>query len=217
MKAFVITIKDLDKSVESAKRCIASAKPQFNVEMFSAITPKDNPEKIFEAKGITSQYFTERYSRKENCMAAFLSHYSLWEMCAKANEEFTIFEHDALVVGNIPEFIGYTGCISLGAPSYGSYQTPMSFGLIPLTSKQYFPGAHAYRLNSIAAKTFIDAAKSVALPTDIFLDIRRFPWLQEYYPWPVIAKDTFTTIQVKAGCLAKHNWNKEKYEIIDHA
>jgi hypothetical protein len=40
-----------------------------------------------------------------------------------------------------------------------------------------------------------------------------FPWLEEYYPWPVEVKDSFTTIQKTEGCLAKHGYN-ETYEII---
>ena len=50
-------------------------------------------------------------------------------------------------------------------------------------------------------------------PTDTFLNLDNFPWLQEYYPWIVEAKDNFTTIQNENGCQAKHNYN-ETYEII---
>jgi len=41
-----------------------------------------------------------------------------------------------------------------------------------------------------------------------------FPWLQEYYPFVARADDSFTTIQVERGCLAKHNY-KDGYEIIN--
>ena len=37
--------------------------------------------------------------------------------------------------------------------------------------------------------------------------------LGEYYPWPVEARDSFTTIQKKEGCYAKHNYG-ETYDII---
>ena len=53
-----------------------------------------------------------------------------------------------------------------------------------------------------------------ARPTDVYLNIDTFPFLQEYYPWPVEARDSFTTIQSEMGCKAKHNFN-EKYEIVD--
>lgn len=52
-----------------------------------------------------------------------------------------------------------------------------------------------------------------AASTDVFLSINNFPTLQEYYPWPVEAKDSFTTIQRQAGCLAKHSYG-ETYDII---
>ena len=50
-----------------------------------------------------------------------------------------------------------------------------------------------------------------ARPTDVFLNRNTFPFLEEYFPWPVEAKDSFTTIQSERGCTAKHN----KVEIID--
>ena len=79
-------------------------------------------------------------------------------------------------------------------------------------SKPYFPGAHAYRVNKTGADLLINGIKN-AKPTDVYLNKHLFPWLEEYHPWPVACKDSFTTIQKEAGCLAKHNWN-ENYEII---
>ena len=48
----------------------------------------------------------------------------------------------------------------------------------------------------------------------VFLNINTFPFLEEHYPWPVEARDSFTTIQSEMGCRAKHNFNEE-YEIIN--
>jgi hypothetical protein len=48
-------------------------------------------------------------------------------------------------------------------------------------------------------------------PTDVFLNLNSFAFLQEFYPWPVEARDSFTTIQSEIGCRAKHN----KVEIIE--
>jgi hypothetical protein len=64
------------------------------------------------------------------------------------------------------------------------------------------------------ARTFVENAPMYAKPTDVYLNLDTFPWLQEYYPFVAEAQDSFTTIQVEEGCLAKHNW-KEGYEIID--
>jgi GR25 family glycosyltransferase involved in LPS biosynthesis len=215
MKSYVITILDNDKSVASAKRCIESgAKFGIEIEMWPAITPA-NTDVIEMAKlqGINPDGFREVYSRHENCIAAFLSHFSLWGKCYVTNEELQIFEHDAVITNPIPPFIKHNGCINLGKPSYGKYNTPSLLASNSLTSKRYFPGAHAYRVSPRGAKQLLAQAKIKARPTDVFLHLDTFPWLEEYYPWPVEAQDSFTTIQNVEGCRAKHNYGS-KYEII---
>lgn len=215
MKSYVITIMDNPKSVKSAERCIASG-PQFDIQMYEAFTPADDPIAYFEERDIDYSGFEQsndrQYSYETAAMSAFISHSSLWERCVETNEEIQIFEHDAVITGTIPEFIAYKGCISLGYPSYGRYNTPPNLGVNRLTSKPYFPGAHAYRVNPNGAKILLEARQTVAQPTDVFLNAKNFPWLEEYFPWPVEAVDTFTTIQRELGCRAKHNYN-EYYEI----
>ena len=164
-----------------------------------------------EQEYINTAAIDEVYSRTSNCLAAYLSHYRLWKECVELNQEITIFEHDAVCINNINSHIAYNACISLGKPSYGSFNTPTKLGVNPLTSKRYFPGAHAYRLKPAAAQMFIQEARMAARPTDVFLNVDIFPFLEEYYPWPVEARDSFTTIQTDAGCHAKHN----KVEIIN--
>lgn len=214
MKSYVITIIDNKKSIEAADRCIDSGiVNNVFIQNFRAITPRDPIDNILKSQGISKEGFKEQYSRLDNCVAAFLSHYALWTQCAAGKEEFQIFEHDAVIIGTIPEFINYLYCVNLGKPSYGKYNDPLKIGVNPLTSKRYFPGAHAYRLKPEGAKLLIAQAKKAARPTDVFLHIDTFPWLEEYYPWPVQANDTFSTIQKPEGCLAKHNYN-DKYQII---
>ena len=58
---------------------------------------------------------------------------------------------------------------------------------------------------------FMQQARQEAKPTDVFLNIDTFPFLEEHYPWLVEAQDSFTTIQNSNGIAAKHN----KVEIID--
>ena len=214
MKNYVITIMENEKSVEAAKRCIQSGRAHgIEIEHFPAITPENtNLTKAFVERGIPEQGFEEKYSRLENCMAAFLSHYSLWEKAVNEKTEVTIFEHDAYVVAPIPDPLFYYGVVNLGAPSYGKWLQPAYIGVGPLVSKQYFPGAHAYRVNRVGADLLMRGV-SHAKPTDVYMNKHWFPWLEEYSPWPVLCKDSFTTIQNEAGCLAKHNWN-EDYEII---
>jgi len=213
MKAYVITIMDHERSVQAAERCIRSAaRFGLDVKKFHAITPKSNLTQMLIDRGISDQDFREVYSRTPNCIAAFLSHYTLWEKSVKTNEDILIFEHDAVVKSEIPD-VPFAGCISYGTPSYGKFNTPTALGAGPLVSKAYFPGAHAYKVSPSGAKKMIDQTKIKAKPTDVFLHRDTFPFLQEYYPWPVIANDSFTTIQNEKGCLAKHNYG-ETYEIL---
>lgn len=215
MKHYVITILDNEQSVKAAERCIESAaRYGLEVEKFKAWTPKDDIKQLMVNQQISEKGFeNNKYSRQENCMAAFMSHYTLWQKTIELKQEVTIFEHDAMVLDFIPDMILHQGCINLGKPSYGRWNDPLMFGVNPLTSKRYFPGAHAYRVNPKGAKLLVQAAKEFAQPTDIFLNVDRFPWLEEYYPWQCVANDTFTTIQRQEGCLAKHQYNKE-YKII---
>lgn len=214
MKSFVITIKDNPQSMQVAERCIESGK-KFGIEIskFYATTPSDDPRKILENNDIPTSPFYEKYSRPENCMAAFCSHHRIWQYSAYQGEEVQIFEHDAVIVSEIPQFIDYAGCISFGKPSYGKFKTPASLGVNRLTSKGYFPGAHAYRMKPNFAKHALSMAREKAKPTDLFFNLDTFPDLQEYYPWPVEVRETFTTIQKTEGCLAKHAYN-DKYQII---
>ena len=213
-QSYVITIMDNPKSKTAATRCAASAAGVgLACDYWPATTPNDNLHKLFDKENIPGEGFVEKYSRLENCMAAFFSHYSLWKHCVATGKELTVFEHDAVVMDSISKYLNYQGCISLGRPSYGRYNDPLKLGVNPLTSKRYFPGAHAYRVNPWGAEQLIAQAKVAARPTDVFLHVDTFPWLEEYYPWPVEALDTFTTIQKTEGCLAKHHYGKD-YEII---
>lgn len=214
MKSFVITIMDNPESVKVADRCIKSGKKfGIDIEKFPAITPKDNPLELAKQWELPTQGFQEVYSRLENCVAAFLSHYSLWLKCKEDNEKYMILEHDAVIVNSIPLFVPFDKVMNIGKPSYGKANRPMKIGVNPLTSKRYMPGAHGYMVNPAGARHLIDKAYYDAKPTDVYMNVQNFPWLQEYYPWPVEARDTFTTIQKTEGCLAKHNYG-DGYKIL---
>jgi GR25 family glycosyltransferase involved in LPS biosynthesis len=209
MRNFVITIRDNEKSEDAAQRCVMSGERfGMDIEFYEATTPinTDVYEALNEKKIPVSGFQNNKFSREDNTIAAFLSHHSIWEFCADTGEEVTIFEHDAILVDQIPD-LDYNGCISFGKPSYGNFNNPPNLGKNRLVSKRYFPGAHAYRMKPNAAKVLIETARFSAQPTDVYLNIERFPFLEEYYPWPVEVRETFTTIQNTTGCAAKHMYN----------
>lgn len=211
MEHFVITIEDNEKSVKAAQRCIDSAaKFGMEVKMWPAVTPaKNDIDRLMAGRKINDKpFFNSMYSREDNARAAFLSHHSLWTYAAETKQEITIFEHDAVVVDPIPNMV-YAGLISLGHPSYGNFRRPTMLGTNQLTSKPYLPGAHAYRIKPKAAMLLIQEARLEARPTDMFINVKRFPFVEEYYPWPVQCKDSFTTIQKTYGCIMKHGYNDD--------
>jgi GR25 family glycosyltransferase involved in LPS biosynthesis len=212
---FVITIQDIEQSVQAAKRCIRSGQSYgATIKHFDAITPRNtNLIEMCKEEGIDTAGFREVYSRFDNCVAAFLSHYSLWKQCAKGYDDYLILEHDAVVVNQLNSDIKFDMCCNIGKPSYGKFNNPSHIGVGQLQSKRYFGGAHAYLLSPKGAKELIRQAKIQAKPTDVFLHLDTFPWLQETNPYIVEANDSFTTIQQTQGCLAKHNYG-ETYEIL---
>jgi len=241
---YIIRIKDNEYSSKAAQRCYDSLKSFYGnnydfdnyVSFFDAITPKDDPEKILRSKGIKNlNGFIEPYSRWENVLAAFTSHFFCWNNILKSNQPGFIFEHDAVVIDALPiesvqsdlnklenspykiklrphHLLG--DIVNIGHPSYGKYNTPPNLGINRLTSKKYFPGAHAYFVTPKGAKMLIEKAKENAKPTDIFINIENFPNVQEWNPWPVIVKDNFSTIQNVNGCQAKHGYNPERYKLV---
>lgn len=214
MKAYVIRIKGHELSEQAAKRCIKSAaKHELEVHPWNAYTPKDNPMVLLENLGINPSPFNEVYSRTLNCASVFLSHYSLWQHSVEINENVVIFEHDAVVHDTVPVNANFTHVMTFSKPSYGKYNTPPMLGVNPLTQKRYFGGAHGYIVNPIGAKELIKQSKKKVKPADVYMNLDYFPWLQENYPWSCTAQDNFTTVQTKAGCVAKHRYG-ESYEIV---
>lgn len=212
MRAFVITIP-IEQAEKSAERCIKSAaRYGLTIEPVYGVTPEDKPIEIAEGLGLPLDNFKEVYSRFERCVSAFLSHRRLWEWSVDNNTEVLIFEHDAVVKDEIRQ-VPHKGILSYGHPSYGKWVTPSTLGVNDLISKQYLPGAHAYAVKPLAAKIMLEKAKTEACPTDLFISNRNFDFVQEYYPWPVVADDSFTTIQNTTGCTAKHNYG-ENYKIL---
>ena len=213
MKAYVIYIDKYPESKEAAQKCVASGK-QFGVDvnLHLGYDADDHPLETAKEVGIPTGDFIEKFSRHENCVAAFLSHHSLWMKAIKDNEEVLVLEHDAIFINEVPR-VPYKGVLSLGAPSYGKFNTPPNIGVNKLVSKQYLPGAHAYMVKPDAAQKMVDMARNYACPTDLFIRNDVFDFVEEYYPWPVLARDNFTTIQREEGCSAKHRYG-ESYKIL---
>ena len=218
MISYVITMLNNPKSVDASEQCIKSANTfGYDPLVFKAITPEDNPIEIFKKENLPLDKFKtdSRYSRLEPCMCCFLSHRELWKKAAQSGNGILILEHDALFRNTLPIECTFQNFVNLGMPSYGKYITPTQQGIHDLFSKAggYLPGTHAYYVSAEGAKLLLDHSQTSPAPADLFLNKNSFPWIKEYYPWPIIAADNFTTIQKVEGSLAKHNYG-ESYEIL---
>ena len=214
MIAKVITLMNMPNSVKGAQRCIDSgAAYGVHVQNFNAVTPKTVDQFVYDEQ-IDTRFFKEKYSRFKNALAAFSSHYSLWKESYQTQQNYLILEHDAVIVNDIPSFLR-GDIVNLGQPSYGAFTTPSRLGEGPLVSKPFFPGAHGYYITPKGAWNLIRRAKTFAKPTDIFIHRDTFE-VTEYFPWPVQARDSFTTIQREDGIQAKHTYLKTgKMDILN--
>lgn len=216
--SYIITMLNHKKSVQSTKRCIESAK-QFGYypKVFKAITPEDKPLEILKKYNMPLHKFkaNAKYSKLEPSICCFLSHYELWKICVENNQPILVLEHDAIFKSKLPENLIFQKLVNLGKPSYGQYNVPNKEGMYDLFSKNggYLPGTHAYIVSPDAAKSLINHSVVGANTPDLYMNKSNFPWITEYYPWPIEADDSFTTVQKEEGSIAKHNYGKD-YEII---
>lgn len=218
MKAYVVTLLNIEKSVNVANRCVQSGKKYgIEVELFPAVY-KDVAFEEMQQEQLQLAKFDQSYSCIEAVVGNFVAQYRIWKKVSKANEPAIVLEHDAVFISPIPTLVGLGDIINLGKPSYGKFNTPANNipGVYPMFSKDggYIPGAHGYYITPAGANGLVTKAKQLGVsPCDIFLNNKNFPEIKECYPWPIEAHDSFTTIQTEKGCKAKHNYNKE-YQIL---
>ena len=219
MKGYVITLMEYPESVEIADRCIKSGqKFGVDIEKFTAVH-KSISFKEMENEGLRLGNFDTKYSNVEAVVGNFVSQYRIWKIIRDTGVPAIVFEHDAVVIDDIPKLTG--DIVNLGKPSFGVFNTKDEKGIHPLFSKnpttefgRYMPGAHAYYVTPVGAAKLIAAAKRKGvLPCDVFINTSTFPNIMEVYPWPVEAVDSFTTIQKPLGCKAKHSYN-DNYKLL---
>ena len=200
MKSYVITIKGMKPSEAASQKCITTGvEHNVDVTLFDAYTPKHNPLEVFKTEEVTcgGKLFKDSHN-SQAALGCMLSHYMLWKKCVEIDEVTLILEHDAIVVGEIPDIIKngeFKGLVNLAKPGYGR-MTSISAGLGPMRSKCHLPGTHGYAVKPEGAQQLIQHCKTYGIhqPADRFLD-SKFRFIEEYAPWPIESAATFTSIQ----------------------
>ena len=198
MKPFVITIKNHEDSEKLSRRCIETGKNVggVNVNVFEALTPKDNPFEIFKSMNISigpKMYENAHRRCIESQCACFLSHYRLWEKSLELNENILVLEHDSIFTGVIPN-INFKYLVNLAKPFYGMRRYKMPNHGLQSFRNLKLHGTHGYAISPAGATRLIGHVKKhgVTAAADNFLT---FSWMEEYYPWPIEANSYFSTIQ----------------------
>ena len=213
MKFHIIRIEDTncpahEKSCEAAERCAKSLE-KFGMEYtsFPAYTPDSDYVKgmMTKKKFMSGFRHANKFARLDRCVAAHLSHRTLWQMCSDNQDgPIGILEHDAVMTREMPNYLTFRHFVNLGHPSYGKYKESKTSGVRNLFSKRYFPGAHAYAINPSAMEMIIQRGNDMGGPTDTFLSSDQFI-LDEHYPWVFEVDDRFSSIQAERGCKMKHD------------
>ena len=210
-------------SKRAANRCLNSfSNAGYTGELINGVW-RDNYRDFLHESGIKFQKFDPKFSKQEAVVACFGSHFNIWR---NIEHPTLILEHDAIL--SDPEsliffqenylhiFKEYPIVANLGKPSFGKYLSKEKIGLYPSFSKngKYFAGAHGYLISPAAAKIVVDRAFNFgAMPTDLFFDSAVFPFLFEFWPWPISCLDNFSSIQNVTGCFAKHSFS-DGYRIL---
>ena len=203
-------------SVEAGRRCQNSFSDHgFDANMVNGVW-RDDYLKFLEESGVNFQNFDQRYSKYDAVVACFASHFNIWRIIDRPT---LILEHDAVLddlnslnifLENYNQILSdYPIIVNLGKPSFGIYKSMDKMGLYPSFSKggRYIGGAHAYLVSPSAAQIMVRRAREFgALPVDLFLDVNVFPFIFEFWPWPIICKDSFSSIQLTEGSVAKHSY-----------
>lgn len=214
MKAYIVTLFNVPQSVAAADRCLDSAK-QFGLDASqrSGCWRTHALAEMYEC-GLRLGKFDEKWSNTDAVVGNFMAQHALWKHVMQTTPA-VIMEHDAVVVAPIPENLD-ADLVTLGKPSFGVIKEAPMMGLQPVFStRDKIPGAHGYYLTPAGAAMLLEAAERDGVyPVDKFINPMRFPWIREYYPWPIEAHDTFTTIQKEKGCLSKHNYKPGEYQIL---
>ena len=119
MRSYVITLRDNPASVAATEKLLLSSEMvqnDFEPLIFDAVTPEDvnsqmsryalrwaypdQGEVVDFLSGLTKRAYQTADPKKR--IACFLSHYSLWLMCAAENVPYLILEHDAQFLRQVP-------------------------------------------------------------------------------------------------------------------
>lgn len=165
-KGYVIYLKEVEHTIPFAKEALVGC-DLFGIEaeLFEGYTPSRAEEKMARL-GIKpfspGPKLYDIKNSKPGVRGCFMSHFSLWEMCAKQDETFCILEHDGRIIKEIPD-IDFQDVLQLDP--YKSKIPPEGPNDEPKIEDEEFirkgvntlNGAYAYLIKPHAAAKLVEA------------------------------------------------------------
>lgn len=104
MKAFVIYLPSIQKTVEASKLAVQSANSWgLDVELFQGYTPSQADEYIAKEKLKMYEPGPKIFkikNKKGGVRGCMISHLNVWKKCIEINQPVVVLEHDSEVVSN---------------------------------------------------------------------------------------------------------------------
>jgi GR25 family glycosyltransferase involved in LPS biosynthesis len=141
-----------------------------------------------------------------------MSHYLLWEQCVELDEPILILEHDAVFIRDFPQDVEFNGICMINDPAGATPRgTQWSQHMrqrggegafektwIRTEKERHIPdglaGNSAYMVKPWAAQEIINTFHKIGVwPNDATICAQLFPYLEEYYPFITVAKQTQST------------------------
>lgn len=217
-KAYIIRVKNHEKSEMMARRCADSCGAVGMPYQFwdaydgtgGEIVVPAHHSQVMNMIKVTDHYLT----RGE--VACALSHISLWAKCVEQDKPLVVLEHDSVMVQPylkhaVFNSIGYLGCNEQANNGWGVFPTPPHASEGP--NYHFICRAHAYAIDPAVAKNMLAHVIKYGInaPLDILLRADIFPIHQigmfAYDVYEEVDKQKQTTIigRPKEGRSTKRN------------
>lgn len=181
-KAYIITIKNHEKSAKMGTRCLESCQKV------------GQPAEIFDAfDGTGEEIIVPEHSRNKDWVrwlkltnttlskpeiCCFLSHFALWVKCVEEDQPLIALEHDAVMLQPFKEHMAINAIVYLGSNEMvrNNYWNPIPPHAQLCPDYRYILRTHAYSVDPICAKNLISFAleKGIYTAVDVLMNIQRF-------------------------------------------
>ena len=164
MKAFIVYLKEVQSTIDSALECKCSARQHgIDAWMLEGFVPS-RADKFLQDNNI-QQYSPgpKIYDIKWNkpgVRGCFVSHYHAWKKCLELDHPIMVLEHDVTIINELPN-VEYTDILQLGYNKTGS--DDQTDQVSHVEDNQYvnkgigmMDGAFAYMIKPSAAEKLIN-------------------------------------------------------------